>query len=156
MDNLDYLSNSLSNYYLYILLFFTTWNVLFVILHKYTHTKINLLYLSFITLIGGLYISFINPRKFVYRVGDEKYIFDGISKFLVIDVPFHIAIFLWIYCMYYSYYKNGGEEKENLFISFLIFVLYVSIVNIKRVYGISFIEFLLVFAVAHLVYFAIF
>lgn len=144
------------NYYFYIFVFFTTWNVLFVILHKYTHSSINLLYLSFITLFGGLYISFINPRRFEYKFLDKKYIFDGLSKFIYIDLPFHVAIFLWVYCMYYIYYKSAADEKDNLFISFLIFVLYVAVVNIRKVYGISFIEFLLVFAVGHLVYFAIF
>ncbi len=144
----------LTNYYVNIIIFFTTWNVIFVIFHKYTFNKINLLYLSFITLMGGLYISFINPRRFKFTFGNLKLTFDGLSKFIYVDIPYHIAIFLWVYCMYNMYYKSNKDV--NLLISFLIFVLYASIINIRRVYGISFLEFLLVFAVSNLVYFAIF
>ncbi len=140
--------------YLYILVFFTTWNLLFVIFHKYTYDKINLLYLSFITLICGLYISFINPKKFVFKFDNEKYIFDGWSKSVYVDIPFHIAIFLWVYFMYNNYYKK--QRNDTLYISFLIFVFYICIINVSSVYYISFIEFLIVFTVAHLVYFAIF
>ena len=140
--------------YLYIFVFFTTWNLLIVMFHKYTHDKLNLLSLSFITLLGGLYLSLVNPRRFVYRLGKDKYVFTGAKKLLYVDVPFHFVIFAFVYYLYNDYYRES--DHNTLLISCILLLSYACIIDIKRVYGISFMEFLIMFAICNLLYFAIF
>ena len=140
--------------YMHILVFFTTWNLLIVIFHTYTYDKLHLLYLSFITLLGCLYLSLVNPKRFVYRLGKDKYVFTGTKKLLYIDIPFHFIIFAFVYYLYNDYYRES--DHNTLMLSCILLLGYACIVDIKNVYGIRFVEFLCVFAICNLLYFAIF
>lgn len=143
------------NRYFYIFKFFTTWNIIFVLLHAYTHQIVNLLYLSYVTLMIGLYLSFVNPKKFVFKFGDKKYVFDKWSKFLSVDVLFHICVFLFVFYCYSVYYLKYGDDSQ-LLLSILIIFFYISMINVKKVYGVDFIEFVVVFCVVNILYFILF
>ena len=145
--------------YLQIFMFFTTWNVLLVIFNNITYKYIDLLYTSFITLFIGLYLSFINPRRFIFRFGLKKYKFVSWEKFIAVDIVFHIFIFLYIYYKYYnSYYSllDKCEEDEILIISLCILFTYIICINVQKVYGITLLEFLIVFCIANIIYFILF
>jgi hypothetical protein len=141
--------------YFYVFVFFTTWNVLLVLFHRYTYKFIDLLYLSYLTLMIGLYLSFVNPKRFIFRFGDKRYNFNGINKFLVVDLFFHILVFLFVYLTYFSYYHQQSCDS-SLLNTFAIIIMYVCVVDIKKVYGITFLEFLIVFAITNLLYFILF
>lgn len=138
----------------YVFNFFTTWMIIFVIFHKYVYRHINLLYLSFITLVCGLYFSFINPRRFVLYIDNVRYEYNGIQKFIIVDLFFHILVFTYIYCMYSTYYRCVWDRK--MFLSLIILMLYLSLVNIKRTYGVNLGEILIVVFVANLMYFMLY
>jgi hypothetical protein len=145
--------------YLQIFMFFTTWNVLLVIFNRYTYKYINLLYTSFITLFIGLYLSFINPRRFVFRFANKKYKFVSWEKFISIDIIFHIFVFLYIYYKYYFvYYKNidACTEDQLLILSLCILFTYIICINVEKIYGITLLEFLIVFCIANIIYFILF
>lgn len=136
-------------------LFFTTWNVILVILHKYTSAWFDLMYLSFITLAIGSYLSFINPRRFVFRFGDKKYTFKGLEKFLTVDMIFHIGVFCYVYYLYNTHYIIKSNDVQ-LFASVMLIAIYIAIVDIKRVYGINFIEIFTIFCTSHILYYTLF
>jgi len=144
--------------YFHILYFFTTWNVLLILFNKFVFKYIHLLYTSFITLFIGLYLSFINPRRFIFRFGPKKYIFTSWEKFIAVDIVFHIFAFIYIYFKYFGYYSSldNCNEDKILIISILILFSYIISINVNRVYGISLLEFVILFSIANLLYFIIF
>ena len=124
--------------FLYILMFFTTWNFMLVLFHQYTHNYVNLIYLSLITVTIGLYFSFINPRKFVYYLDNEKYTFTGIEKFILIDLFLHIAVLGFVLAKYNKFYNKA--TLQPFVNSVLLLILYLIIIPFKRTYGVSFEE----------------
>lgn len=122
--------------FLYIFMFFTTWNFLLVLFHQYTHNYINLIYLSLMTVTIGMYFSFINPRKFVYYLDNEQYTFTGIEKFILIDLFLHIAVLGYVLTKYSKFYnKSTSKQLVN---SILLLILYLTIIPFKKTYGVSF------------------
>jgi hypothetical protein len=143
--------------YLHVFSFFTTWNVILVLFNKWTHRYVNLLYLSFITTFVGLYLSFVNPRRFVFRFGQQKYNFTGLEKFFIVDITFHIFVFMYVLYLYHVHYYYAKPSMYNTtIIAFVLLLVYVSMINIRRVYGIPFEEIAIVFALCTFLYFIIF
>jgi hypothetical protein len=81
----------------YGLLFLTFWIDIFIILHKYTYNYINLLYLAFIMLFMGSYISFIRPGFIIYKFDNEIIKFNNVQKFIIVDLFLHLFFFTFIY-----------------------------------------------------------
>ena len=73
---------------LYAIVFLTFWMIILVVFHQYTYKYIDLLYLTFICLILGSYISFINPGKYIYKSGEKEEIieFNGFHRIIIIDI----------------------------------------------------------------------
>ena len=153
---------------LYALYFLTFWVFILVIFHQYTFKYIDLLYLTFIVLLGGSYISFINPGKYIFKLSDDTNIeFSGFNRFIIIDVAIHLFMFLFIYYWYYDYYKNNNDITRYINTA-LIIILYMIVVticfiyakaNVKEsimpicdIYGIKFIEILIVFIIGTIFY----
>ena len=136
-------------------LFFTLWMVIMIIFHKYLYKYINLLYLSFITLIIGIYISYINPREFKFRLFDEEYVLQNGEKFIVVDLFFHILAFIYIYHLYSSYY-NPLKINIAFLISLIIILVYSIMINVYSVYHIHYFELFSVFMIGNLIYLLIF
>ena len=134
----------------YVLRFFTTWSTILTVLHMYTSAAFNLVYMTWIVLVVGLYFSFINPRKFVVYMNDGKRItFNGIQKFFIVDLVFHILMFWYAWSLY-------GAKKQSLATYLnviLLMLIYLSLVDVKKVYGVNFYEVMLVCLFANIVFF---
>lgn len=138
--------------YFYILYFFTTWNVILVLFHKYTHKIINLLFTSFVVLIISMYISYINPKYYLFKFDNKEYVFKGNNKLFLIDLPMHIGVFVFIYLIYYKYYKKNNLTIP-ITICFLLF--YFVFFNTPKIYNISRPELLAVASAGAVLYFFI-
>jgi hypothetical protein len=141
--------------YFYILFFFTMWNVILVLFHKYTHKYFELLYLSFVTFIMGLYFSTVNPRKYTIYFGDKTIVINKWYLLLLIDLTFHFGVFLFIYFKYYKYYKSV-DTNMLLLSSVLLLIIYICMISPSKVYGVNFIEILTTITIVTLFYFIIF
>ena len=140
--------------YLYAFKFFTTWSLILALLHIYTREYVNLLFITFVTAIIGLYLSFIKPRKFVFYFETQRYVYTGLQKFIIVDMIFHILVFYLIYSRYGKYYKSVTDSKTVNAV--LIMLLYASVTNLKKLYGVGLSELLFVFVIACLLYYLIF
>lgn len=141
--------------YFYILFFFTIWNIILVLFHKYTHKYFELLYLSYVTFMVGLYFSTVNPRKITFYFGDKTIIINKWYTLILIDILFHFGVFLFVYFKYYKYYKNV-DTNMLLFNSVILITIYICMICPSKVYGVKFIEILTVVTIVTLLYFAIF
>jgi hypothetical protein len=146
---------------LYAFLFFTLWVIILVVLHKYTFRYIDLLYLTFITLVVGSYISFINPGYILFKVNDKETIkFEGFNKIIITDLASHLFIFLFIYFWYYDYYKVKDKNLILnsvllLFIYFIITTIHLQRLSVETVYNVKIINLLIVFVIASCLYYFI-
>lgn len=127
--------------YLYAFRFFTTWMVLLVLFHHHTHKHINLLLLATVTLVVGLYLSFVNPRKFVFYFEGVRYEYTGLQKFIIVDVIFHVMLMYFVWSRYKGHYVLW-EPRTLAAIALLL--LYILLHDIKRIYGVHWLEVLAV------------
>jgi hypothetical protein len=130
--------------------FLTFWMVVLVILHKWTHKHIDLLYMSWVCLIVGSYVSFIGPGVYVYN----DVVFKGLERFIVVDVAIHIFFFMFVSFLYYDYYKVFNPSR--FFITLLIILSFSTlIINPQKVYKESAIKLYVVLVIATVLYFFI-
>lgn len=83
--------------------YLTSWVLALVAFHPWTHTHVNLLFLTGFVFILSMYISFIKPGYFAYRYKGKTYLAKGGAK-LFLDATMHIAplaMVLWLYGGYY-------------------------------------------------------
>jgi hypothetical protein len=152
---------------LYALYFLTSWIFILVVFHQYTFKYFDLLYLTFIALICGSYISFINPGKYILKLPDDKNIeFSGFHRFIIIDLAIHLFMFLFICYWYYNYYKSHININRYIHTALLIIIYMIivtvcflytkvsakSVMPVCDVYGIKFIEFLIIFIIGTILY----
>lgn len=138
---------------IYIFKFLTIWSFFLSLFHNYVNSYISLPFLSFICMIMGLYISYINPKKYViYNYNKPIEIKNNLIKLLFIDIPFHILVFLFII------YKYGFDDIYDIKIitTLLLIFFYYSINDISFIYKISIKELQLLFIVAILLYILLF
>ena len=91
-------------------------------LHEITHPIFNLLFLSALVAIGGLYISNVSPRAYYLQVQDTTVVLDG-WKTIVIDVLFHIAPFIFVWFAYSHYYFASCRNTIVPLLNSLILVI---------------------------------
>ena len=138
----------------YLLKFFTTWSIILSFAHRYTNRFVNVVYMTYLVSVMGLYFSFINPRKFVvYTNGGKKVVFTGWQKFLIIDLVFHIGVFV-IMLYIYGNTKYSVASYINVVLFMLLYL--VCIEDLKKVYGVRIWEMLIVFIIAHSLFFLFF
>jgi hypothetical protein len=142
--------------FLYVLTYFTTWSVLAVVFHAHTYRYVNLLFLTFVTLVIGLYMSFVNPRKFVFYFDRDRYEFTGGQKFVIVDMLFHLGAFWFAWEKYGRYYLGGGEGLTSTWAAAAIFAGYALIMPLRKIYGVELKELGVVAAIAMMLYFVIF
>ena len=115
--------------------FFTIWVFILTILHQYTHKIFSMSFLTFIVMFNGLYLSYINPGKYVLHDGELTYYIDGYEKFLV-DAFLHVGVFLFIFI-------NYGLDKitdPKILPSLLLIMVYGLIYYPPDVYLVPFME----------------
>lgn len=139
--------------YFYGLKFFTTWTLILAVLHRYTMDYVDLIFLTFVTAIIGMYFSFIKPRKFVFYFDGIRYEYTGVQKFIIVDMIFHLLIFFLIYNAYKNYYHKMDFRTFN---AILLMIIYATFTNFKKLYGVELNEIIFVFIIAVLLYYLIF
>jgi len=148
-------ANKFTNKFTNIYLFFTFWMIILTLFHKYVYKYVNLLYLSFITLIIGIYMSYINPREFKFILFHESYTLKSGDKLLIVDLFAHLFIFLYIYSIYHKYYTPFRVDTP-LLLSIVILLIYTFSINIKNLYSANYYELFSIGIVANLLYLIIF
>jgi len=138
----------------YFLIYFTTWNIILVIFHKYTHKYINLLYTSFIILCLSFYISYIKPGYYIYYFNNKKYIVKGLYK-LIFDIVNHLLVFIFILYNYHKYYRTH-INYNTLLVSIYLFIIYALFVDIQDIYNVKFCDLLYIHIFASIIYYIIF
>lgn len=136
-------------------IFFTTWVVIIIIFHKYTHRVLDLLLLSFITMFCGLYFSIINPRKFCFILFGEYYVLEGADRFVIIDMFFHVLAFMFVYCTYREYYLPFTVNTRFI-ITLCLLIFYLLIIDASKLYIVSKENLLGISALSLLVYMLLF
>lgn len=137
-------------------LYFTTWVFMLVVFHKITHKSFNLLYLTFIIMMCGLYISHIHPGYYKFYLFNETYTIDkSYEKFIIVDMFFHILSFVFIYKLYRSYYMPLRFDT-SMIVSIILLCLYSIFINLYSVYKIRSFELFSIVIIANLLYLLIF
>ena len=134
------------------LYFFTIWNIIFLVFHRFTSAFFDLVYISFITMMIGLYLSFVNPKFFAMKFMGKKYIVREWPHKLPIDA-IHILIFIIALYLYGGSYTLKDMKLLN---TILLFILYISLFNAAKIYSIKNEEFMILFSVLTLIYFTLF
>ncbi len=121
---------------MHFLLFFTTWSMIIVFFHKYLASSFDIIFITFMTMMIGMYMSFVKPKKFSFVLGDRKIVINGLEKFFSVDLTFHVAFFLFIFVRY----RNVPTNYHKILNALLVFLFYFILIDIKRIYGITYIE----------------
>jgi hypothetical protein len=130
--------------------FFTFWVVFLVLGNKYTYKYVNLEYLTFITLLIGLYLSYINPGYYRFKLLDKWYeIRNTCEKFILVDLLFHILTFYYVYKIYRNEYI---KLDKRIVISLLLIMIYYILIDIEKIYNISEKELMGVFVIVNIIY----
>lgn len=129
-------------------MFFTLWVLILVLFHKWSHKYIDLIYLTFVVMISGLYISTIHPRQYNFWLFDERYTLKSWDRFIIADMFFHIGAFIFIA----SVYKSKFRPNQKFFSAVALICLYSLIINPKDIYNLRTFELLSVILVATLLY----
>jgi hypothetical protein len=122
-------------YYLYL----SSWNLVAVILHKYTYKHYNLLLSCIIVSIVSFCIAYISPRRLQVETHDPKetFVVDGwlmrIGDLIVHHLP---LLFVWL--QYSSYYLTNEHRYDISCIATLFSItMYIIVVNPSLLYGMS-------------------
>ena len=132
--------------------FLTTWITLLVVLHHYTYEYIDLLYLTFLALLVGSYVSFIHPKLYTLESESGPIIFSGFHRFVIIDIAIHIFLFCFTYYHYSKHYKKKITSIP-LITSILLVFIYMVCIDTEKVYRASFFELFWASVIATCLYF---
>lgn len=144
--------SGINHRYLYAFRFFTTWMIVLVIFHHTTHRYINLLLLATVTAVVGLYLSFVNPRRFVFYFEGERYEYTGLQKFIIVDIMFHVLMLYFVWLRYGGHYLTCEVGHLDM-VAVALLVGYVLAHDVQRIYGIHVVEMLAVGIVGLCVYY---
>jgi hypothetical protein len=125
---------------LYIFKFFTTWVAILTIFHKYSNHYISLPFLTYFVMTAGLYLSFIHPGYFIIYKGQTKQVIRDPQKFILVDLPFHIGLFYFVY----NTYGLDCVPDDRILASIILIFLYIIICDAPKVYGVHIFEMMIV------------
>jgi hypothetical protein len=111
-------------------IYLTLWVFILVVFHKFTRKIFSLSLLTFIVMFMGLYISYINPRKYYVNYNGNTIIIDGYTK-NIIDIYFHIIPFFFIY---FTYGIEPFFNNWKIIPSILLIILYNLIFCPEKIY----------------------
>ena len=129
---------------LYLLNFFTTWLGILTVFHEYVAVYISLPFLSFVVMTMGLYFSYINPGKFVIHNIELK----DPHKVLLIDLVFHIGIFIFVI---YTYGLHGITDRR-VWAALALLAVYNLVCHAPDIYKVEMREIIYVFAIVMVLY----
>lgn len=135
----------------YIFWFLTTWAFILVFFHEYTHKYINLSLLTTITIIGGLYLSWVHPRRYSFWLqGHEIQLNHPIERFVIADMLFHLTTFAFIHFKYGTYFT-----PQSVITLLILIIIYKTIVPVEEVYQTSEHNIVIIFVISTLLWFAV-
>ncbi len=127
-------TNEFLNNYFYVLKYLTLWIAMLVIFHKYTSQIFNLLFLTMLILIGGVYISFVSPKYYLFRFSNHLLKVDKLMERCFIEFFVHFLMLLFIIMNQYKIHQLFSVQTLN---SILFTITYLLIVDVKTVYNIQ-------------------
>lgn len=110
--------------------FFTLYVIILLVFHKHTSKYVDLLLLSVIVFIIGCYLSFIEPKKYVFYVFNNEYEISNGLRLALVDTT-HLVMLIFALVI------TQRLEVHQVLASLLILIVYTSLVDIRRVYLIS-------------------
>lgn len=117
-------------FYTNLLYFYTTYTVLICITHYIIPSiPIDITFITLVTFIIGFYLSFIDPKKYIFWLSTKKYTVKGWKRLLSVDL-IHLLVFLY---GIYVFHPNG----KNFMISFVLTIIYFLIISITNLYNIK-------------------
>lgn len=119
----------------YVMSYLTTWSFILVVFHKWTHPYIHLLFLTTVVWLGGMWVVYRDPQRFVLNFEQGQYAI--CAPFLyVIDAVFHWLPFVFVAYTYGSYYTTTCSSRHSwcLWNTVLLLVLYMHVVHTQRQY----------------------
>lgn len=130
--------------------FFTTWVFALLAAHRFVAPYVDLVYLSFIAMIIGSYVTMVKRHTYVYSVypGGPSHAMTGWRKFWLVDV-LHVAAFA--FALAYCRQKTTACSMTN---AAAIMILYGASHDSMEVYGTSMKELALVFIASTVTYLA--
>lgn len=110
-------------------MFFTLYVIALLVFHKHTSRYVDLLLLSVVVFVVGCYLSFIEPRKYVFTIAGNTYELSGLTRLLIVDLT-HTLILI------FAIYVTMGQTLSmyQLGLTLLILVTYVVLVDVQRIY----------------------
>jgi hypothetical protein len=118
---------------------FTVWNLTLVLLHVYTHAYVNLLLLSAMVMVSGLYMTYVYPRAFHFPHAETPF-YVGWPDVVVLDIVFHLLPFLFVAWRYGRYYLDGAADRDprRAFLqignALALVLVYLAVVRVDRQY----------------------
>ena len=123
-----------------LMLFFTTWTCIFVMLGHWLHPHIDLLFLTIFTCVVGTGIFFIHPRhvslKLVgpYCNGNVRYTLTLQGRIWANTIV-HVIPLIIVLVLYKDYYHKIGKWGTPTLVACMLIFSYLILMNIERVYG---------------------
>jgi hypothetical protein len=113
-------------------MFFTTWNIIFMLLYPITNRYIDVLFTSLSTLLISTYFVYIHADDFEFRIKNYKIKVDSIyiqlAHFILHIIPFIIVLYI-----------SKGYTIDYMKILLTIFIMYIyfTCVDVEFLYGIK-------------------
>lgn len=123
--------NEFVNKYFYVLKYLTLWIAVLVLFNKYTSKIFNLLFLTLFILIGGVYISFVSPKYYLFRFSNLLLKVDTVITRCFIEFFVHFLMFVFIIMNQYKIHKLFSVQTLN---SILFIITYLLIVDVRTLY----------------------
>lgn len=114
--------------------YLSIWIWILVILHRYTSNTFNLIFLTLFVCIGGAYVSFVNPKYYLFKFGSIKIKTEHLIKLLTIEVVFHFMLLMFVFTYYGNKYTLFSHQTLN---SILLLIVYYFLINVQQMYHIQ-------------------
>lgn len=110
--------------------FFTLYVILLLVFHKHTAKYVDLLLLSVIVFVIGCYLSFVEPKKYVFYIFNKELEISNGLRLALVDTT-HLAMLIFALVI------TQRLEVYQVLMSLLILIMYTSLVDMRKVYLVS-------------------
>lgn len=135
--------------------FLTTWNIVMVALHTWTHRYVDILLTSTIVLAVSTYLLFVSPGYFRFPLGGDDTM---LTKSREAHVAVHVLPFLFVVWWHGRHYllasATTAAARRTLVSATLVVLAYVHFAQVEQTYDVEFEPVAMVAVAAVLVYVA--
>lgn len=125
------------NLVIVILQFYTTWNIILVLFHKWTHKYVDLLLSSTLVMVVGWGVVHLNSTYTIRDIHGDALVIRKDPIIMCLDILSHTLPFLFVYSMYSNYYKNSKFGVYQAIAAFMITIAYLLTHEVTRIYGLT-------------------